>query len=153
MCLWRPGAGEPLGGQPSKEARASSKDLDYQLHFEATLWAIPAAAVCRFRGGALDAIWGPEVCVRVPRHAGSGPGDLQGVVHSNPRYLVDFRLGVPEQQRYSAQVFGAATNQRRLGPPSRGRAATTGLDTLARVSCLWPRQRNASCMHSTPAVE
>ena len=119
--------GRAAGGQPPKEARASSKDLDYQLHFEATLWAIPAAAVC--------------------------PGDLQGVVHANPRYLVDFRLGVPEQQRDIAQVFGATTNQRRLSPPSRVRAARTGLDTLARVSCLWPRQRNASCMHSTPAVE
>ena len=50
--------GRAAGGQPPKEARASSKDLDYQLHFEATLWAIPAAAVCRFRGRALDAIWG-----------------------------------------------------------------------------------------------
>jgi len=108
-------------------ARTWTTSSRFSGAFEATLWAIPAAAVC--------------------------PGDLQGVVHSNPRYLVDFRLGVPEQQRDIAQVFGATTNQRRLSPPSRVRAARTGLDTLARVSCLWPRQRNASCMHSTPAVE
>jgi hypothetical protein len=38
-----------------------------------------------------SAIWDP-VRVRVPLHAGAGLGDLQGVVHVIPRYLVDSNL-------------------------------------------------------------
>ncbi|MDM0021629.1 DUF1254 domain-containing protein [Variovorax saccharolyticus] len=49
---------EPFGGQPPQGTQASTKDLDYQLKyqraFEATLWAIPAAAIYRFRGAAFD---------------------------------------------------------------------------------------------------
>lgn len=49
---------EPFGGQPPQGAQASVKDLDYQLKyqraFEATLWAIPAASIYRFRGAAFD---------------------------------------------------------------------------------------------------
>jgi hypothetical protein len=49
---------EPLGGQPSSGAKQSVNDLDaqvaYQRAFEATLWAMPAVAIYRFRAGLLE---------------------------------------------------------------------------------------------------
>jgi hypothetical protein len=49
---------EPLGGQPSPGSKVSVSDLDeqvaYQRAFEATLWAMPASAIYRFRVGLLE---------------------------------------------------------------------------------------------------
>jgi hypothetical protein len=49
---------EPVGGQPAPGSKASIGDLDeqvaYQRAFEATLWAMPAAAIYRFRVGLLN---------------------------------------------------------------------------------------------------
>ena len=49
---------EPLGGQPPQGSSASIKDIDYQIKyqraFEAVLWAMPAAAIYRFRGAAFE---------------------------------------------------------------------------------------------------
>jgi len=51
-------AQEPLGGQPAPGAKQSVPDLDeqvaYQRAFEAVLWAMPAAAIYRFRVGLLE---------------------------------------------------------------------------------------------------
>lgn len=51
------GAQEPLGGQPPPGVKQSVSDLDarvaYQRAFEATLWAMPAVAIYRFRVGML----------------------------------------------------------------------------------------------------
>lgn len=51
-------AQEPLGGQPPTGAKQSVADLDaqvaYQRAFEATLWAMPAVAIYRFRVGLLN---------------------------------------------------------------------------------------------------
>ena len=51
-------AQEPLGGQPPPGVRQSVSDLDaqvaYQRAFEATLWAMPAVAIYRFRVGVLQ---------------------------------------------------------------------------------------------------
>lgn len=49
---------EPLGGQPAPGAKKSVASLDeqvaYQRAFEAVVWAMPAAAIYRFRVGALE---------------------------------------------------------------------------------------------------
>ena len=49
---------EPVGGQPAPGASQSVADLDaqaaYQRAFEAVLWAMPAAAIYRFRVGLLE---------------------------------------------------------------------------------------------------
>ena len=50
---------EPLGGQPAPGAKPTVPDLEtqvaYQRAFEAVVWAMPAAAIYRFRVGALQA--------------------------------------------------------------------------------------------------
>ncbi len=52
------GAQEPLGGQPPIGSKPSVSDLDaqvaYQRAFEAVVWAMPAAAIYRFRVGVLE---------------------------------------------------------------------------------------------------
>ncbi len=49
---------EPFGGQPPLGSKASvtnlSEQVAYQRAFEAVVWAMPAAAIYRFRVGALD---------------------------------------------------------------------------------------------------
>ena len=49
---------EPVGGQPPPGAKQSVSDLDaqvaYQRAFEAVLWAMPSAAIYRFRVGLLE---------------------------------------------------------------------------------------------------
>lgn len=51
-------AGEPFAGQPPQGSRVSVKDFDYQVKyqraFEAVLWAMPAAAIYRFRAAAFE---------------------------------------------------------------------------------------------------
>src|SRR5580704_12326759 len=51
-------AQEPLGGQPLPGVTQSVSDLEaqvaYQRAFEATLWAMPAVAIYRFRVGLLE---------------------------------------------------------------------------------------------------
>jgi hypothetical protein len=52
------GQGEPLGGQPARDAKQSVKDINeqvaYQRAFEAVLWAMPASAIYRLRVGMLE---------------------------------------------------------------------------------------------------
>ncbi len=49
---------EPYGGQPAFDAKPSTDDLEYQVKyhraFEATLWALPAVAIYRFRAAAIE---------------------------------------------------------------------------------------------------
>ncbi len=49
---------EPLGGQPDVGAMPSTHDFEYQVKyhraFEATLWALPAVAIYRFRAAAIE---------------------------------------------------------------------------------------------------
>ena len=49
---------EPLAGQPAFDAKPSTDDLGYQVKyhraFEATLWALPAVAIYRFRAAAIE---------------------------------------------------------------------------------------------------
>jgi hypothetical protein len=60
--------GEPRGGQPPPRSKQSVPDLDaqvaYQRAFEAVVWAMPAAAIYRFRESVLE-IPGVSDCVIV----------------------------------------------------------------------------------------
>lgn len=67
---WETGAsekGEPVGGQPPKEAKPSISDFEYELKYQAAfqtmLWSIPASAIYRFRGATMDAIKGDDTTI------------------------------------------------------------------------------------------
>lgn len=93
-------AQEPLGGQPVPRAKQSLPNLDaqmaYQRAFEATLWAMPAVAIYRFRVGLLEQ-----------------PGMADNVINAYSGPLHTFHEAITGNQ---VTPYIAATSDLRSGP-------------------------------------